>query len=71
MSSKFSPWFPSDVDPVHVGVYEMECGTRWFRRWDGAVWYCGAKNPITAAVHDTFLPSQALRARWRGLARKP
>lgn len=36
---KMTPWFPADVTPVHVGVYEVDdhdgMGGQWWAYWDG------------------------------------
>lgn len=62
-------WFPADVKPVHVGVYEYKYGFSGFKFmvfWDG-------KNYIVADDSDfrgMFLISKVIDS-WRGLAVKP
>lgn len=77
MTKKFSPWFPPEIKPVRVGVYQVndadyQNGVAWsywngerfcYRTWTETVAYTTytSENP-------TALPAFTY---WRGLARKP
>ena len=70
--AKKTPWFPGNVKPVHIGVYErdMTHGGRW-SYWNGAFW-CGWGASREVAYHNGqcgFL-SNTQEARWRGLVRR-
>ena len=69
--SKYTPWFPADVMPVRRGVYEVDAlsGIRWYRRWDGKVWFSGDNTPENAASSKCPLVMNAHP--WRGLAEPP
>lgn len=70
---KLTPWFPPDVVPVHVGVYEVrDNGITAFACWNGV---CFGYRSLSSAqlAHDsrdkpTGLPA---KAQWRGLAEPP
>jgi hypothetical protein len=69
-------WFPADVKPVHVGVYEKNYRTEYdighdkpeYQYWDGTNWYYGSRDvEETAALFKkgnsvAFYPRQ-----WRGV----
>lgn len=67
---KLTPWFPADVKPVHVGMYERDWGrvvdnavsARDY--WDGTQWRLGI-----CGKPSSYLMLSDLR--WRGLAQKP
>jgi hypothetical protein len=71
-------WFPPDVPPVRVGVYEVndaEClfpEDKWYAYWDGNKFgwrdCTGPDAAFSARGNGTFLPERTV---WRGLARKP
>jgi len=71
--SKFTPWFPGNVKPVRVGVYQRQYNcppTNWFCYWDGKLWGCAekkAKDADPAFMGKSFFPEKP----WRGLAEKP
>ena len=67
-----TPWFPADVQPVHVGVYEVErvAGLRpMYAHWSGSCWGWWASNPATAAgkLHRQW--TSETRGVWRGVAK--
>lgn len=67
---KKTKWFPADVKPVHVGVYEIRHTAlpRGFAMWDGLRWshlMCERYEE----PHFEFSPFQDKE--WRGLAEKP
>lgn len=73
--SRVTPWYPPEIEPVRVGVYERDNSQHAmagrFSYWNGQVWcgwggtvsiahWNGKRNHVSSAQH---LP-------WRGLARK-
>jgi hypothetical protein len=71
---KLTPWFPENVDPVRVGVYERKTllyteTNRWFNYWDGQ-WRPGGPT-FDHAINGSKQPPLQVRLQWRGLARKP
>jgi hypothetical protein len=67
---KLTPWFPANVKPVRVGVYQVRDTDTlpWYRRWDGAHWHIGAESVRIAAATSMPIDSQLP---WRGLAEEP
>jgi hypothetical protein len=67
--SKYSPWFPPEVKPVRVGVYEVRNGGnfRWFRKWDG-YWFIGDNRLDTASRERERLSWETV-CEWRGLSK--
>ena len=48
MSKKLTPWFPGDVNPFRVGVYEIYGSSftgRVFRVWNGNGWGSTLSSP--------------------------
>ena len=69
MSKKLTPWFPANVTPVRVGVYEIdtdEFEAPNYRTWLGSGWSGTYIGPIESSV-SLYRPGQGLKA-WRGLA---
>jgi hypothetical protein len=74
---KKTQWFPADVKPVHIGVYECERWEQGFRmvkrklHWSGAGWSYSVKVPeygLSAGHHAAMFPNQG--DRWRGLTKE-
>lgn len=67
-----TPWFPADVKPVHVGVYETvaDAPNKMYQHWKGIRWgsYDSRKEWCYAF---TFVRSSHQHVKWRGLAEKP
>lgn len=66
-ANKLTPWYPGDVKPVRVGVYER-ChahGNR-FSYWDGEYW-CGWAQSPQAAKENMGSHSFEQYTPWRGL----
>lgn len=64
----FTPWFPPESKPVHVGAYEVEPkqGYRAFAWWNGREWsipHFSPEGAMGAAGFDT--PHQWRK--WRGM----
>lgn len=77
---KLTKWFPADVKPVHVGVYEMEPGDDYvwggskgqFQHWNGERWGGYSSSARLAALSNCVnFTSMHQNRRWRGLAEKP
>lgn len=66
---KLTPWFPGDVKPVHVGVYETDRIGR-FQYWNGKSWgYYMPSAEAAERVKASFSARQ--QPEWRGLSEKP
>ena len=72
---KLTQWFPADVKPVHVGVYEVlyqngKYGKR-YRYWDGKK-FCyqsfDSQHAFDKRYSSTRLPKYV---EWRGLSEQP
>lgn len=75
-----TPWFPGDVKPVHIGVYQRDfggVGNLKYAYWDGEYWRWSEPTPDHAAEWGTF-PGRGYghgkspvqfgpTIRWRGL----
>jgi hypothetical protein len=70
-----SDWFPREITPVHVGVYEVRVKAngkivRWFSYWTGQYWALSALT-IAEAAWLYATPSDAAEHaggfEWRGL----
>lgn len=62
-----TPWFPGDVKPVHVGMYERDFG--WghaYSYWNGEFWgqYC---RTVSVAYASRGKVSFHQQVPWRGL----
>lgn len=69
---KLTPWFPSKVKPVRIGIYERRIpgvGIR-YAWWNGAWWGGFATNLIHAVNNQTFGTGHRY-AQWRGLVCRP
>lgn len=66
---KTTEWFPADVDPVHVGVYQrvFASGVPRYCLWDGEYWR-GFEFTVqdAAKAAATSVPGFP----WRGLTEK-
>lgn len=74
---KVTDWFPHDVNPVHVGKYEVR-NSRWlhgnckakligrFRYWDGKRWMRAGPDSIFGDL--TTIMGTHETHQWRGLA---
>jgi putative component of toxin-antitoxin plasmid stabilization module len=64
-------WFPGDVKPVHVGVYERDYGYG-LRFWyfDGSFWRFGGTTTVQACRAGHRIATEQSYP-WRGLADKP
>ena len=65
---KLTPWFPGDVKPVHVGVYERRLKFRagvYYSQWDGEKWL-RLHWTVEGAAHQ-ILDSVYQNLPWRGV----
>lgn len=67
-----TPWFPADVTPMRVGVYERKIvgwkidGWKFlFSYWNGKNWSIGGRTPKAAMLYKN-IRSQVILP-WRGL----
>ena len=64
---KKTGWFPSDVKPVHVGLYETKANkdqikrSPWLWYWTGRYWTMAGVSEIPATVQARV---------WRGLTKE-
>jgi hypothetical protein len=63
---KLTPWFPDDVRPVRIGLYQRDYGGYDLSPdfWDGRRWQLCGIDGEPFAMSRKPLP-------WRGLAEKP
>jgi hypothetical protein len=74
-TKNLSDWFPREITPVHVGVYEVRVKAngkivRWFSCWTGKHWGLSDQTPRAAWVHCDMPSDAAAHAggfEWRGL----
>jgi len=72
---KTTDWFPADIKPVHVGMYEtkspiLKDQPGWFCYWNGTSWCSSYQTMQHAYVFREFTSSFQDR-KWRGLAEEP
>lgn len=71
-NEQLTPWYPGDVKPVRVGVYQtknqIDKGAV-YQRWNGLFWCLCCDTPDRAATWDD--QSLFQRSKWRGLAQPP
>jgi hypothetical protein len=73
----YSDWFPREVKPVHIGVYEVRVKAngkivRWFSYWNGLYWCLSASTPESASKFTMTHSDAAEHAggfEWRGLVK--
>jgi hypothetical protein len=73
MSAKLTPWFPADVKPVHVGVYQREdcdTGRPYYYFWNGDFFEFGGRSAPEDVKRNDW-PTISEGERWRGLADEP
>jgi hypothetical protein len=63
-------WFPANIKPYHVGVYQVKSipfGDTVYAYWNGTVWgYIDSKNAEGAFAVSNFRSKHQSRI-WRGL----
>ncbi len=69
---ELTPWFPANVKPAHVGVYETLVEDGGYRYWNGTFWYFLGRTPDRAIENArNFRGSSLGMLPWRGLGVKP
>ena len=78
---KFTRWFPSKINPTHVGVYEISLNSvfsmQLFSFWNGTRWLSVDSAPVfaaTATKKSSWIygkDSNYHLIGWRGLAQQP
>jgi hypothetical protein len=65
---KMTAWYPGNVRPAHVGVYETapQHGHKWFKFWNGS-WWGYAANNVQRAFEWRDVRSAHQCDDWRGL----
>ena len=70
-----SPWFPSTIRPVHVGVYKIGLGEKvYYSRWENNKWYSCHPYWNDAALStqgSNWIYVGSPTFSWCGLAHKP
>jgi hypothetical protein len=69
---RHSGWFPGEIKPVHIGVYERDIDTvqlsaKAYSKWNGKHW-CAAYTSMKSA-EDNNIKSIFQLAEWRGVLR--
>lgn len=71
---KTTDWFPADIKPVHVGVYETKSPVfnqpGRFSFWSGKKWSAAFFDRFAARNHAD-ISTRFQERKWRGLAEKP
>ena len=75
MTKQMTPWFPSGIKPVHVGVYQTKwyCVDEWdhgFAYWNGHKWSNGAESVEGAYGHKSWINGAVQSKKWRGFTEK-
>lgn len=77
---KLTPWFPGDVKPVRIGVYEAEWDygdgdiTTYFNHFDGQHWHSGWFDLTSVRPSDPRIGRTSggdFPKNWRGLSSNP
>ena len=65
-----TPWFPADVKPVRLGVYEVQMNNCRFAYFDGERWGW-AFSTVRKANKDRHTTGAIQSKVWRGLNKEP
>lgn len=70
MEQKLTDWFPPEVKPARVDVYETNAGPNTYQYWNGKFWGLYESTPDFAFAfsYDKIMVQSP---RWRGLAEPP
>jgi hypothetical protein len=73
MKQKLTPWFPSKVKPVRVGVYVASIfrDESMYRYWNGRTWSYPDETPKGAFAIRSTVSECSSEVEWRGLAEQP
>ena len=66
--TKYTPWFPGFIKPVHKGVYQRKVSNvvKCYSYWDGEQWFLGSKSADLAFI-EPMLSYNQNGFEWRGL----
>jgi len=68
---KFTPWFPGNVKPVRVGVYQQHCGMGTivgYQYWNGKKWSSWSHSVEGAILRSGSIAcSDHQNDPWRGV----
>ena len=71
---KLTKWYPADVKPINVGIYEIKAPFQkksYFSYFDGNQWGYRMNTTIEAVwFKDEKIDIDQI-SKWRGLAKKP
>ena len=74
MTKQMTPWFPADVKPVRVGLYEIQTTTAWrpyYAYWSGKQWGLIAAHPTSARWKTIAFTDGAYQEKiWRGFTKE-
>ena len=66
---KYTNWFPPEIKPVHIGVYEVfDEGSYAF--WSGKHWGWTVSSVATATTLKEHIEGSIQSRTWRGLTKK-
>ena len=74
---KLTSWFPANVKPVHIGVYEIayhlfeDEWSNGFSYWNGKKWANSCCSIRSAYENRTWFEGAIQEKKWRGLAEQP
>lgn len=64
-----TPWYPAEVLPVRVGVYEVKAWSyHWYSHWNGTRWGFCERTPREAHKYRAGRTDRQI-IQWRGLSR--
>lgn len=69
--SEHTEWFPPEIDPLHVGVYQkLNTSTdgTFFAHWNGNFWGGAGPTPDVAHMYR-WQPTVRANWPWRGIAK--
>ena len=75
MTKEMTPWFPSRIKPVHVGVYEVKTPgfhtpVPTYAQWDGYCWGYFMDSIEKARLNHPGLVAAKQDKQWRGFKEK-
>jgi hypothetical protein len=75
MKKQMTEWFPSNIKPARIGVYEIQwwfvnCWDYGFSYWNGKQWANSAGTPESALLHKKWTDGAIQDKKWRGFTEK-
>jgi hypothetical protein len=72
MNLKLTEWFPPEIKPVHIGVYQCNpFAPHTYRNWDGKNWGVSQHTAEQASFVGYLHAQYQDKIEWRGLAEEP